>query len=123
MSCSKLIGSIVLSFFLFTSLVANNIVTKDVKIEENTEATEGEGTFSNDGEGSILGTSPKIEGSSTKFYDGANHPKNIDLYNKSAEKNPMTFVNTGKNPSDVMKGKDAIIDNNYIVVNPVLVLP
>ena len=105
MSCSRLIGSIILSFFLFTSLVANNIVPKDVKIEENTEATAGEGTFSNDGEGSILGTSPKIDGSGTNL--GQNRPEKTGAYNKDAATNPMSAVNTDKNPSDVISGKDA----------------
>ena len=35
-----------------------------------------------------------------------NHPKQ-GLYNKSSKKNPTSVVNTGKNPSDVIKGKDA----------------
>jgi len=67
MGCSRLIGSVILSFFLFTSVVANDIVTKNVKIGGD----------------------------------------NTAVYNKNAATNPMSAVDTGKNPSDVISGKDA----------------
>ena len=86
MSCSRLIGSIVLSFFLITSLVANNIVSKTVKLGQNTEQATEEGSFSNTGEDALLGTAEEYQ--KVKDTDGIikagdpDHPKSVGPFKK-----------------------------------------
>ena len=120
MSCSRLVGSIVLSFFLVTSLVANNIVTKNAKLGQNTEQSAEEGSFSNTGEDALLGTGTYMEGYNTaeeyqkvKNTDDVikagdpNHPKSVGPFKKgSLNENPLTFTNGAKNTSDVIKAKN-----------------
>ena len=105
MSCSRLVGSIVLSFFLITSLVANNIVTKNAKLGQNTEQSAEEGSFSNTGEDALLGTGTYMEGYNTaeeyqkvKNTDDVikagdpNHPKSVGPFKKgSLNENPLTL--------------------------------
>ena len=121
MSCSRLVGSIVLSFFLITSLVANNIVSKSVKLGQETEQSAEEGSFSNTGDDSLLGTGTYKEGYNTaeeyqkvKDTDGIiragdpNHPKSVGPFKKgSLNENPLTFTNGAKNASDIIKAKNA----------------
>ena len=118
MSCSRLVGSIVLSFFLVTSLVANNIVTKNAKLGQNTEQSAEEGSFSNTGEDALLGTGTYMEGYNTaeeyqkvKNTDDVikagdpNHPKSVGPFKKgSLNKNPLTFTN-GANGTLVKEGE------------------
>ena len=120
MSCSRLVGSIVLSFFLVTSLVANNIVTKNAKLGQDTEQSAEEGSFSNTGEDAILGTGTYMEGYNTaeeyqkvKNTDDVikagdpNHPKSVGPFKKgSLNENPLTFTNGAKDASEVIKSKN-----------------
>ena len=119
MSCSRLVGSIVLSFFLVTSLVANNIVTKNAKLGQNTEQSAEEGSFSNTGEDALLGTGTYMEGYNTaeeyqkvKNTDDVikagdpNHPKSVGPFKKVRKRKSLTFTNGAKNTSDVIKAKN-----------------
>ena len=120
MSCSRLVGSIVLSFFLVSSLVANNIVTKNAKLGQNTEQSAEEGSFSITGEDDLLGNGTYMEGYNTaeeyqkvKNTDDVikagdpNHPKSVGPFKKgSLNENPLTFTNGAKNTSDVIKAKN-----------------
>ena len=128
MSCSRLVGSIVLSFFLITSLVANNIVSKSVKLGQDTEQSAEEGSFSNTGDDSLLGTGTYKEGYNTaeeyqkvKDTDGIiragdpNHPKSVGPFKKgSLNENPLTFTNGAKNASDVIKSSTRSDASNSI---------
>ena len=135
MSCSRLVGSIVLSFFLITSLVANNIVSKSVKLGQETEQSAEEGSFSNTGDDSLLGTGTYKEGYNTaeeyqkvKDTDGIikagdpNHPKSVGPFKKgSLNENPLTFTNGAKNTSDVIKSglwcNEIVIGSNEIEID------
>jgi len=100
MGCSRLFGSVILSFFLLTSLVANTSQTKGVKLGADTENTvQGE---------DFDATLYQAKNPDVVIKPGdENHPKNVGLYNKSTAKNPASVSNTQKNPNDVIKAKDA----------------